>query len=75
VKTTIIGIRTLADYFVGLKDRQQSPVWYGTSCLLIRNTIGGVSCSVEWGLTSYFVPDFVKRLTHMVQEGSFVRNP
>jgi hypothetical protein len=24
-------------------------VRYGMACLLIRNTIGGVSCSVEWG--------------------------
>jgi hypothetical protein len=24
-------------------------VWYGMTCLLIRNTIGCVSCSVEWG--------------------------
>jgi hypothetical protein len=24
-------------------------VQYGTTCLLIRNTIGGLSCSVEWG--------------------------
>jgi hypothetical protein len=25
-------------------------VWYGTTCLLIRNAIGSMSCSVEWGL-------------------------
>jgi hypothetical protein len=24
-------------------------VRYGTTCLLIRNTIGCVSCSVKWG--------------------------
>jgi hypothetical protein len=24
-------------------------VWYGMVCLLIRKTIGCVSCSVEWG--------------------------
>jgi hypothetical protein len=24
-------------------------VRYGTACLLIRHTIGRVSCSVEWG--------------------------
>jgi hypothetical protein len=23
-------------------------VWYGTVCLLIRNDVGGVSCSDEW---------------------------
>jgi hypothetical protein len=44
-------------------------VQYGMTCLLIRNIIGSVSFSVDWGMTSYFV----KYLTHMVQEGSFVR--
>jgi hypothetical protein len=40
---------------------QQVPprVRYGTTCLLIRNTIGCVSCLVEWGwhhtLWSYFI--------------------
>jgi hypothetical protein len=48
-------------------------VQYGTTCLLIRNTIGSVSCSVGWGMTSFFVTYFVKRLSHMVQEGTFVR--
>jgi hypothetical protein len=46
---------------------------YGTACLLIRNAIGSVSCSVVWGMTSYFVTYFVNRLNHMVQEGMFVR--
>jgi hypothetical protein len=29
---------------------QQAPpcVWYGTACLLIRDAIGSVSCSVKW---------------------------
>jgi hypothetical protein len=45
-----------------------SCVRYGTTCLLIRNAIGSMSCSVEWGLASYFV----KCLTHMVQEQPFV---
>jgi hypothetical protein len=30
-------------------------VWYGTTCLLIRNAIGCVSCSDEWGCASFFV--------------------
>jgi hypothetical protein len=51
-------------------------VRYGTTCLLIRNAIGSMSCSVEWGLASYFVTHFVthfvKCLTHMVQEQPFV---
>jgi hypothetical protein len=48
-------------------------VRYGIACLLIRNAIGCVSCSVEWWLTSYFVAYFVTCLNHMVQEGTFVR--
>jgi hypothetical protein len=47
--------------------------WYGMACLLIMNTIGSVYCSVEWGISSYFVTYFVKGLNHMVQEGPFVR--
>jgi hypothetical protein len=30
-------------------------VWFGTACLLIRNAINYVSCSIEWGMASYFV--------------------
>jgi hypothetical protein len=52
-----------------------SHVRYGTTCLLIRNAICCVSCSVEWGLpsffVSYFVTYFVICLNHMVQEGTF----
>jgi hypothetical protein len=35
---------------------QQVPphVRYGMTCLLIRNTIGSVSCSGEWRMTRYF---------------------
>jgi hypothetical protein len=43
-------------------------VRYGMTCLLIRNTICSVSCSVEWEMASYFVKCF----THMVQDGPFV---
>jgi hypothetical protein len=50
-------------------------VRYGMDCLLIRNAIGSVSCSVEWGLAtlfvSYFATYFVIFLSHMVQEGPF----
>jgi hypothetical protein len=52
-------------------------VWYGMTCLLIKNTIGCVSCLVEWEMASYFVAYlssyFVNHLNHMVQEGMFVR--
>jgi hypothetical protein len=34
-------------------------VRYGTDCLLIRNDIGCLSCLVEWGWASFFVPYFV----------------
>jgi hypothetical protein len=46
-------------------------VRYGMACLLIRNAIGCVSCSLEWGMESYIVIS----LNHMVQEGTFVREP
>jgi hypothetical protein len=53
--------------------RHVSPcVQYGMTWLLIRNTIGSMSWSFEWGLTSYFVTYFMKLHTHMVQEGPFV---
>jgi hypothetical protein len=52
-------------------------VRYGMTCLLIRNTIDCVSCSVEWRMASYFVTYlssyFVNHLNHMVQEEMFVR--
>jgi hypothetical protein len=44
-------------------------VRYEMTCLLIRI----VSCSVGWGMASYFVIYFVNHLSHMVQEGTFVR--
>jgi hypothetical protein len=64
-KDRILGVDT---------PRQHVPphVQYGMACLLIRNTIDSVSSLVEWGMASYFVTYFVKRLTHMVQERSFV---
>jgi hypothetical protein len=61
-KDRILGVDTPGQYV-------PPSVWYGTTCLLIRYTLGSVSCLVDWGLTSYFV----KHLTHMVQEGSFVQ--
>jgi hypothetical protein len=47
-------------------------VRYGMACLLIRNTIGNLPCSVEWGLESYFMTYYLICLNHMVQEGTFV---
>jgi hypothetical protein len=69
-KDRILGVDTLGQHV-------PPRVWYGTTCLLIRNAIGSVSCSVEWGLAtlfvSYFVTYFVICLNHMVQEGPFAR--
>jgi hypothetical protein len=58
-------------------------VWYGTTCLLIRNAIGCVSYSIEWGLTSlflsyiviYFVTYFVKTPEPYGARGAFAGNP
>jgi hypothetical protein len=69
-KDQILGVDTPGQYV-------PPRVRYGTACLLIRNTIGCLSCSVEWGwhhtLWSVFVTYFVNCLNHMVQEGTFVR--
>jgi hypothetical protein len=47
IKGQILGVDT-PGYHV-------SPhVWYGTACLLIMNSIGSVSCSVEWGVAWCF---------------------
>jgi hypothetical protein len=48
-----------------------SRVRYETTCLLIRDAIGSVSCSIKWGMTSYLV----KHLNHTVQEGHLMGNP
>jgi hypothetical protein len=64
-KDQILGVDTLGQHV-------PPRVRYGMACLLIRNAIGSVSCSVEWGLSSYFVTYFVKHLMDMVQEGPFV---
>jgi hypothetical protein len=54
-------------------------VRYGTTCLVMRNAIGCVSYSVEWGLASlfvsYFMTYFMKCLNHTVQEGPLLGNP
>jgi hypothetical protein len=61
-KDRILGVDTPGQHM-------PSHVLYGTTCLSIRNAIGCVSWSVQWGLASYFVI----YLNHMVQEGTFVR--
>jgi hypothetical protein len=46
-KDQILGVDTLGQHV-------PPRAWYGMACLLIRNDIGCVSCSVEWGMSSYF---------------------
>jgi hypothetical protein len=48
IKDRIFGVDTLGQHM-------PPRVRYGTACLLIRNAIGCVSCSVEWGMASFFV--------------------
>jgi hypothetical protein len=76
-----VMLESAMDWILGVDPPRQyvSPrVQYGMACLLIRNTIGCVSCSVEWGwhhtLLLYFVTYFVNRLNHMVQEGTSMRD-
>jgi ABC-type dipeptide/oligopeptide/nickel transport system permease subunit len=47
-----VMIESAKDQILGVDNLGQhvAPrVWYGTTYLLIRNAIGCVSCSVEWG--------------------------
>jgi hypothetical protein len=40
-KDRVIGVDTLGQ-------QVSSRVWYATTCLLIRDAVGSMSCSVEW---------------------------
>jgi hypothetical protein len=55
-KHRILGVNTSTQQVL-------PPIQYGTTCLLIRNTIGCVSCSDEWGMDG-FLPGI-----HLVHEG------
>jgi hypothetical protein len=49
----LILLKSAKDRFLGVDTLEQpvpSRLRYGTTCLLIRNTIGSMSCSVEWGI-------------------------
>jgi hypothetical protein len=73
-----VVLKSTKDRILGVDTpRQHVPphVWYGMAFLLIRNAIGCVSCSVEWGLATLIVSYFVKRLNHIVQEGPLLGNP
>jgi hypothetical protein len=43
-------------------------VWYGTTCLLIKDVVGTVPCSDEWEVAWSFAQ------AHMVQEGPWYHN-
>jgi hypothetical protein len=59
-KDRILGVDTLGQYV-------PPRVRYGMGCLLIRNTIRCVSCSVEWAWHHTLWALFVNYLNHMVQ--------
>jgi hypothetical protein len=65
-KDRVLGVDTIGQHV-------PPRIRYEMTYLLIMNTIGNVSCSIELGLSSYFVTYFVICLNHMVQEGTFVR--
>jgi hypothetical protein len=73
-----VMLESTKDWILGVDTPGQhvSPhVRYGMAWLLIRNTIGCVSCSIEWGwhhtLWSFIVTYFVNCLNHMLQKGVF----
>jgi hypothetical protein len=48
----LVLLESANDQFLGVDPSEQlvtSYVWYGTTLLLIRNTIRSVSCSIAWG--------------------------
>jgi hypothetical protein len=50
-------------------------VWYGMTCLLIRNAIGCVPCSVERGMALDFVIILCESLEPHGTRGTFVWEP
>jgi hypothetical protein len=74
----LVMLESTKDWILGVDTPGQHVpprVRYGMNCLLIRNNIGCVSYSIEWGwhhtLWSVFMTFFVNWLNHMVQEGMF----
>jgi hypothetical protein len=55
-KDRILGVDTLGEHV-------PPRVWYGMTCLLIKNVVGSVPCLDEWEVTWSFTQ------AHMVQEG------
>jgi hypothetical protein len=70
----LVMLESAKDRILGVDTPRQhvpSRVRYGTTCLLIRNTIGCVPCSVEWGWHHTLWSVLVNCLNHMVPEGMF----
>jgi hypothetical protein len=58
-----VVLKSAKNQFLGVDTSGQHVplcVQYETTCLLIRNAIGYVSYSVEWGCASFFVSYFMK---------------
>jgi hypothetical protein len=71
-----VMLESAKDWFFGVDTPWQhvpAHVRYGTTCILIRYSIGCVSCSIEWGwllsLWLALVTFCVNYLNHMVQKG------
>jgi hypothetical protein len=48
----LVMLKSAKDQIFGVDtpEEQVSPrLWYGTTCLLIRDVVGGESCSALWG--------------------------
>jgi hypothetical protein len=48
----LVLLESIKDRFLGLDPLEQPVlphVWYGMTCLLTRDDIGSVSCSIAWG--------------------------
>jgi hypothetical protein len=61
-KDRILGVDTPGQHV------PSSRIWYGTTCLLIRDVVGRVPCSDEWEVTWSFAQ------AHVVQDGSWYHN-
>jgi hypothetical protein len=60
-KDRILGVDTLGQHVL-------PHVWYGMTCLLIRDDVESVPCSDEWEVACSFAQ------AHMVQEGPWYRD-
>jgi hypothetical protein len=73
-----VVLKSSKDRILGVDTPEQHVppcVQYGMACLLIRNVVGSMSCSVEWGLAQICVIYYVYCMNHLVQEEPCVGNP